>query len=88
MKKQMREFYAPYVKNSDTSHRFYTEKTGVFSPWYLPMDIYLNCVDEYYNNRAESKVMDNKCYYYTTFAGIPQPEAVAFRIGGIWYLDD
>ena len=84
-KKQMNDFYSKYVKITDISHRFYTEKTGEFSPYYLPMDIYLNCVDEYYDNRDESKVMDNKCYYYTIFPGIPQPEAVIFRIGGLWY---
>ena len=77
-------FFAPYQKVSKISHAFYTQKTGVFSPCYIPMDLYLNVIDEYFNNRAESKFLDNKCYYYTLFAGIPQPEAVLFRIGGIW----
>jgi len=84
-KEQIEEFYSPYEKITDISHAFYTEKTGVFSPYYLPMDIYLNRVDEYFDNRAESKYLDNKCYYYTIFPGIAQPEAVAFRIGGLWY---
>lgn len=87
-KKQLEEFYAPYAKITDVSHRFYTEKTGVFSPYYLPMDLYLNCVDEYFDNRAESKFLDNKCYYYSLFNGIPQPEALVFRIGGLWYSGD
>ena len=87
-KAQIQKFYAPYKKISTISHSFYTEKTGVFSPAYIPMDIYLNVIDEYFNNREESKVMDNKCYYYTVFAGIPQPEAVLFRIGGLWYSKD
>jgi len=87
--KQVREFYGPYVKDVTVLfHAFYTQKTGIFSPYYLPMDIYLNHVDEYFNNRAESKFMDNKCYYPTIFNGIPQPEVVVLRIGGIWYSAD
>ena len=83
--RQIKEFYAPYTKVNLTSHAFYTERTGVFTPYYLPMDVYLNVVDEYFNDREASKIMDNKCYYYTTFKDIPQPEPVAFRMGGLWY---
>jgi hypothetical protein len=32
--------------------------------------------------------MDNKCYYPTLFKGIPQPETVVLRIGGLWYSSD
>lgn len=28
--------------------------------------------------------MDNKCYYDQLFCGIPQPQTVVYRIGGLW----
>jgi len=91
-KEQLRaakEFYEPYVgKENGLFHRFYTQKTGEFSPYYLPSDIYLNFIDEYFNCRAEQKFLDNKCYYPTILAGISQPRSIAFRIGGLWYSAD
>lgn len=89
-KEQLREacaFWKPYGKFSTVFHSFYTQKTGIFVPEYLPTDIYLNIVDEYFNNRQESQVMDNKCYYPSMFNAtqIKQPQNVAFRMNGFWY---
>ncbi len=86
--KQVKEFYEPYCKITNSFHRFYTQKTGEFSTYYLPTDIYLNIIDEYYNCRAESKYLDNKCYYKILFNGIPQPDIVVMRLGNIWYSSD
>ncbi len=84
--KELRDFYKPYVgKENGRFHRFFTQKTGFFSPYYLPTDIYINFVDEHFNCRAEQKFLDNKCYYPALFAGLPQPRSIAFRCGGLWY---
>lgn len=85
--RQVQDFWKPYGKFSTAFHRFYAEKTGDFSPEYLPTDIYLNVVDEYFNNRQESQVLDNKCYYPMLFnaADIRQPKTVALRMNGFWY---
>lgn len=85
---EIRAFYAPYEKIDLLFHRWNVSCSGVYSPLYLPMDMYLNRVDEYYNNRAESKFLDNKCYYNNIFAGIPQPETLVCRIGGLWFSGD
>lgn len=91
-KQQVIDFWAPYMKKGKkmpmTFFEFYTQKTGKFSPYYIPMDVYLNNVDEYFNNRDESKYLDNKCYYPIIFKGIKQPEFVVLRIGGLWYSPD
>ncbi len=81
----VKAFYKPYGGCKVLFHRFYTEKTGRFSPYYLPTDIYLNEVDAYFNDRAASFVMDNKCFYSQFFADIPQPDTVALRINGFWF---
>lgn len=86
--KEIRDFYAPYEKIDLIFHKWNVSCSGVYSPLYLPMDMYLNKVDEYYNNRAESKFLDNKCYYNNLFAGIPQPETLVCRIGGLWFSGD
>ena len=63
----------------------YYEKTGLFSEKYIPIDVYTNVIDEYFNPRTEAKYMDNKCYYGSLFAGIKQPEFSVMRCGGFWY---
>ena len=86
--REIRDFYAPYGKIDLIFHKWNVSCSGVYSPYYLPMDMYLNRVDEYFNNRAESKFLDNKCYYGNIFAGIPQPETLVCRIGGLWFSGD
>ena len=87
---EVRAFYEKYLgkKISLASHRFYAQKSGVFDPRFIPMCTYLNVIDEYFNNRAESKFLDNKCYYPILFAGIRQPKILAMRMGGLWYSGD
>lgn len=83
--KEIRDFYAPYGKINLVFHKWNISRTGLYSPYYIPMDMYLNVIDEYFNNRAESKFLDNKCYYNSLFPGIPQPETIICRIGGLWF---
>lgn len=87
-KQQIKDFYKPYGKVTTIYHQMYYEKTGHFSEKYLPVDLYVNVIDEYFNNRQEAKYLDNKCYYRTTFSGIKQPENALYRIGGFWFDTD
>ena len=64
----------------------YYEKTGVFSEKYIPIDVYTNVIDEYFNPRNEGKYIDNKCYYNALFGKIRQPEFAVMRSGGFWYI--
>ena len=84
-KQQAVSFWAPYVKIDPVFHSFYKEKTGIFHPAYLPKDVYMNRVDEYFNIRSASWWLDHKCLYPRLFAGIPQADNVMFRMGGFWY---
>ena len=85
----VRAFYAPYVKNVDLgAHNFYTAKTGVFHVNYIPDDVHYACIDQHYNDWRETRYSDNKCFYGRMFAGIRQPETLASRMGGLWYVGD
>lgn len=84
-KRQAIDFWAPYAKIDPIFHAFYKEKTGVFDPYFLPTDLYINCVDMYFNDRNAANVMDNKCLYSKLFSGIPQPEMVLFRVNDFWF---
>lgn len=84
-KKQAIEFYKPYLKIDPVFHAFYKEKTGEFQVENLPVDVYINRVDEYFNNRNASHVLDNKCLYSRLFPGISTLEVIASRMGGFWY---
>ena len=83
--KQIHDFYKPYCKITTIFHQMYYEKTGLFSEKYIPIDIYTNVIDEYFNSRAEGKYLDNKCYYGAIFNGLRQPEFTVCRVGGFWY---
>lgn len=84
-KKQALEFYKPYLKIDPVFHAFYKEKMGEFQVEHLPIDVYINQVDEYFNDRNASHVLDNKCLYSRLFPGISTLEVIASRMGGFWY---
>lgn len=84
-RQQAIDFWAPYGKINSIFFEFYKQKTGEFHPEYLPKDIYLNCVDEYFNDRNAQNVLDNKCLYTRLFPGVRQAETPIFRMNGFWY---
>ncbi len=86
-KKIVKEFYSDYCKVSTDFHCFYTEKTGVFSEKYIPDDVYFNRVNTYFNDKNLAKVIDNKCYYSLFFPELRQPDKLAERKGGCWFVE-
>lgn len=87
-KKKIEDFWAPYEKITTIFHQMYYEKTGLFSEKYIPIDVYTNVIDEYFNPRTEGKYIDNKCYYNAFFGKLRQPEFAVMRNGGFWYNDE
>lgn len=87
-KKQAIAFWKPYGKIDLVYHAFFKEKTGVFHPEWLPQDVYYNCIDEYFNDRDASQVLDDKSLYSRLFQGVPQIASVVSRMGGLWYDTD
>ena len=77
--------YKRFKKIKHFSHAFYTDKTGIFSPYYIPDGFYYAYIDHYYNDWKKAKIMDNKCEYYKMFPSIPQPKTVCYRENGIWF---
>lgn len=84
-KKKAEQFFSPYIKINPVFHAFYKEKTGEFNVENLPIDCYINNIDEYFNDRNASHILDNKCLYARLFPGIPMIEVIASRMGGFWY---
>ena len=87
-KKQLDEisnYWSQFVKVCPFSHVFYSEKTGVYSPYYLPDSIYYFLIDQFYNNWEVGKIVDNKCFYPQMFSGIKMPVIIASRKNRYWY---
>lgn len=82
---QVKSFWAPYCKVNPVFFEFYKQKTGDFRPEYLPKDVYLNRIDEFYNDRNAQNILDNKCLYTRLFPGIRQADTPIFRMNGFWY---
>lgn len=70
------------------AHAFYTEKTGVFSPLYVPCSMLIYYIDQHYNDWPRGKFLDNKCYYTRMFPEARMPKTVAFRLNSFWYDGD
>ena len=77
--------YGPYDKVSHLYHQFFYSHNGIWSASYLPNDLYANKITQYFNNRDEARVMDNKCLYPVLLRDIAQPANAAFRMNGFWY---
>jgi len=69
-------------------HNYYYEKTGAFFENYLPDDLHYCHIDPFYNNWREAVYLDNKCYYPRLFTGIRQPDMLAIRSNGLWFVGD
>ena len=67
------------------AHTFYYEKTGIFSPLFIPDSIHYKLIDPYFNDWTLAKYIDNKCYYHRIFKGVKTPKMVAYRLNGFWY---
>lgn len=87
-KKQLDEvfnYWSQFVKVRPFSHAFYTEKTGVFSPYYVPDSIHFFFIDQFYSNWEVGKILDNKCFYPQMFSGIKMPVIIACRKNRYWF---
>ena len=87
-KKEIKMFYSPYQKQSTVYHNFYTEKTGEYYVNYIPDDIYFNNINYYFNDYTAFKIIDNKTNYDKLFPTINQPEILATRKNGFWFIGD
>lgn len=86
--KQVRAFYKNYKIPNMIFHSYFTDRSGVFYPEYIPQDIYVGYIDPYYNDVIGAKFLDNKCLYDMIFHGIPQCETILKRTNGIWLTGD
>ena len=85
-KEEVIRVWGKYAKIDPVFHEFYYEKTGAFSPFYVPDDLWYTYMDAYFNNKNEAKAFDNKCYNSNYFLGINMPRTIVKRINGC-YLD-
>lgn len=83
-----RAYFARCGKIDLRSHNFYYEKTGRFFENYLPEDLHYCYIDPFYNNWREAVYVDNKCLYPRMFTGIRQPDMLAIRSNGMWFVGD
>ena len=85
-RKEIIDFFKPYARPYIKFNQFYTEKTGRFYADYIPDDMYITAIDQYYNDWDKAVKLDDKCYYDRLFSymGFKQPETLCYRINGLW----
>ena len=87
-RKQVNDFWDRYTSVRLNAHTFYFEKTGYFSPYYIPDSIHIYRIDPYFNDWGKAKHIDNKCYYRRIFPDCLMPKTIVYRINGFWYNGD
>lgn len=83
-KREIAAFYAPWCKVHMAEHTFYTEKTGLFSPLYIPDGIHYTRIDRFFNDWRLAQRLDNKCLLPRLLPGVPMVRDIAYRISGFW----
>ena len=86
--KEIKNYYSEYCKINTLFHDFYYQKTGLYSKYYIPDDLYYTKIDPFYNNWEEAYYLDNKCYYDKLFSNVPQPKTILKRMNDIYYDKD
>lgn len=88
-KRSIQKYYQTLIhqKVSTVFHEFYLQTTGNFAVEYLPEDLYYCYIDPYYNDWNAAKFFDNKCYYRLLLSDVQQPNMIACRINGFWYVE-
>ena len=84
-KREVDKIFAPYMKVTYKFHEYYSGNTGVFSPLYMPDDLYYNYVDRYYNDWEKATLFDNKCLYDDYFTGVRMPKTLLLKMNGILF---
>ena len=89
-KREIKDFWKPYWKIDTTYHNFYTEKTGVFSPEYIPDDLFCSIIDPRLNNNKKAVYIDDKCLYRVLLKdiGIKMPETICYRVERVTFGGD
>ena len=67
---------------------FYTNKTGVFSPFYIPDSVWYAYIEPFFNPRRLAKILDSKLLYNRLLSKISHPIIIAYRTNGFWTDDN
>ena len=86
-KKAVKEYWKPYCKVSTDWARYYTFITGRFDARYLPGDLPLRKVDQYYNQWKWYGFTD-KNNYSLIFPGIKQPKTIIRKVGNLLFDEE
>lgn len=84
-KKEIRKFWKPYGPVSTKWCAYYSAKNGKFDPRYIPNTLAYAKIDQHFNDRKLGYGFNDKNYYSKVFYGIPQPETVVRKIGGLLF---
>lgn len=79
--------FSDFKKVSTDAHTFYTERTGNFSPKYIPDELWYAYIEPYFNPRSLAKALDTKVLYDRLLIGggnVKHPKTIAYLINGFW----
>ncbi len=86
--KEIKKFWKQYDKHfKGYEHVQYYKMLGSVNKLFLPDSFFYCYIDYFYNNWNRLKSLDNKCLYDLYFPNVKQPETIAKKINGYWYID-
>lgn len=87
-KVQIQNVWKPYRKISSDWAAYYAAKNGLFSPYYIPNDLFYTVIDQHFNSRRLGYGFNDKNYYSKIFEDIPQPHTVVRKINSLLFDSD
>ena len=88
-KQEIRAFWQPYTKHPDMVYfAYYKEKTGKFSPMFIPHNFFFEHLDPHLNNRQAARYLDNKCLYRNLFHDFRIAQDIVRHCNGMFFNAD
>lgn len=87
-KKEIKNFYSRTlgINIVDYWHEYFYKRNGLFSPLYIPTDLYYTTLIGKFNHYPFNEAYSDKCLTELILPDIPQPETVMKNVRGYFYI--
>ena len=69
-------------------HQYYIDKNNLFSPKYIPEDIFYNLIEPQLNKKSFGRAFTDKNYLNVFLPSVKQPKIILKNINGSYYKND
>lgn len=84
---EARQYWSNYTKKANLDFiKYYSSRTGLYSKYYIPDNLYYSYIDMHFNNSKMSYGIDDKAYYDKLFPNFKTPFTAIRKINGFFMI--